>query len=242
MARTLGRRLVRLFAIVLLTLSVSSCDLIKLEDDDFDGVGFDLHQGWLGWDAIFTNFEAEREEEYELTVSHRQLPAPLDTRYRGIYVSGKNLSAELNMFLVRRIDGLLPNTNYDVAFNLVFASDAPHGCVGEGGAPGESVTVHAAADGLEPRATEVDGYYVLNSVTRFQGDWYAASRVGDVATTRSCEQGPQYEIKTIETREDHWRVRSDAIGRIWLLVGTRSGFESTTSLYYAYIGVIFRER
>lgn len=49
---------------------------------------------------------------------------------------------------------------------------------------------------------------------------------------RACQNPWAYRRKTLTSRDAHWIVRTDAEGGAWLRVGTRSGFEATTELYY----------
>jgi len=59
------------------------------------------------------------------------------------------------MFLKRRLssaDGVVVGMSYEITFKIVFASGAPTGCGGIGGAPGESVYLKAGASPAEPLA------------------------------------------------------------------------------------------
>jgi hypothetical protein len=73
----------------------------------------------------------------------RALPAGVEPTGNGYYIAGNNHSDDLFMFLKRKLgpaDGVQPNTAYRLKFKIVFASNAPSGCLGIGGAPGEGVT------------------------------------------------------------------------------------------------------
>ena len=57
-----------------------------------------------------------------------------------------NLPDDLFMFLKRRLgtdDGIVPGQKYRITYTMVFASSAPSGAAGIGGAPGESVFIKA---------------------------------------------------------------------------------------------------
>ena len=58
------------------------------------------------------------------------------------------------MFFKGPISGLLPGSRYGVTVSVEIATDTPAGCVGVGGAPGESVRIKAGATAVEtaPRA------------------------------------------------------------------------------------------
>ncbi|MFH1567479.1 MAG: hypothetical protein ABIL09_05705 [Gemmatimonadota bacterium] len=189
-----------------------------------------------GWVSLFVDYPVGEEAGCELTAGHRSLPAPLATGRGGLYISGHNRAAELGMFWKRPVDGLQPDTRYGVRFEVVLATDAPSGCAGIGGAPGASVAVCAAATTAEPVALREQGaggaYWGLSAASLSGPAFYEASRLGDAANGRPCEASREYALKTLRSAPDHWIVRTDGAGRAWLLVGTRSGIEAPTGLYY----------
>ena len=63
--------------------------------------------------------------------------------------------------------------------------------------------------------------------------------LGDVASSQPCGGGePQWELKQLFSSETV-DVTADGDGRVWLLVGSDSGFESITSLYYTQVFATF---
>ena len=58
-----------------------------------------------------------------------------------------------------------------------------------------------------------------------------ATVVGTVENSSTDCQQPVYETKML-ANAGPFTVRTDAAGRLWFLLGTDSGFEGTTSLYY----------
>lgn len=208
----------------------------------------DFSSGADGWRPLFTNYPAGEETFYGLASGVRPLPASAGVSGLGYYLYGYNYSDDLNMHLVRQIDGLVPRASYDVSFRVTFATNAPTGCVGAGGPPGEAVTMHAIATSTEP-ALSGDAY-TLNLVERYvpKGEfdsWYVPYRIGDIANGLPCEEAlPEmpYRLKTLASADDHAQVRADRSGRAWLLVGTRSGFEADTGLYYDRVDVTLEPR
>lgn len=205
---------------------------------------YDFNERPNDWTAMFSNYTVGREDDFELESGYRTLPEPLDTNKSGFYLSGKNISDDLNMFLKHKINDLDPVTTYEVEFEVSLATNAPSGCGGVGGAPGEGVTVHTAASDNEPERVIDDsgenGYYRLNLVEDYNGNepnWYRTTEIGNVANSRDCEEGRQYEIKQLSSGRQV--VTTDEEGSVWLLVGTRSGYEATTSLYYTELTVRF---
>lgn len=232
--------------LIILTFQNIGCDSLTGPDAPDHAYEYQFNEEPGDWSALFSNYGVGREDDFELESGYRPLPAPLDSGQTGFYLSGKNLSDDLNMFLKHRISDLKPETTYEVAFDVSFATTAPSGCAGVGGPPGEAVTVHVDASGMEPdrrvEDSREEGFYRLNLAEEYEGEaqsWYRATEIGDVANSRNCEEGWQYEIKTLSggTRT----ATTDAEGDLWLLVGTRSGFEATTSLYYTEVKVDVRE-
>src|SRR6266571_4731200 len=120
-------------------------------------ISFDFRNGAQGWQAGFADYPPATDKNgfYELLAEIRTLPAELGTSGTGFYIQGNNHSDDLFMFLKRRLDssdGIVAGQTYQITFTLVFASNAPSGCVGVGGSPGDGVTLKAGASPAEPLA------------------------------------------------------------------------------------------
>lgn len=236
----------RLLAVLLLLpMLLLGCDLIEKDSPD-EVLEYEFRESDGGWEAFYTGYNVGWEEKMELEHGYRPLPPPLDSTDRGLYISAFNQSDDVKMLFRRQVEGLEPNTTYEVGFTVRFATDVPSGCAGIGGAPGEAVKVIADAsmDRPEPVVGGADGdYYLLN--LQYEGDqsqlWYQRAIMGDIANSRACEEGYRYEIKETESRKDHATVTTDGQGRAWLMFGTRSGFEGRTELYYTYFEARFRK-
>jgi hypothetical protein len=207
------------------------------------GTDFDFSHGGQGWVAGFADYPVHADGFYKLESGYRRLPAPLDDR-SGFFISGENHSDDLFMYLKRRVSGFDPNTNYEVSFVVEFATDVPTGCGGVGGSPGESVFVKAGASSVEPIAiVNESGQYRMNIDKGNQSRGGAnAVVIGNVANSTLCEQNiRRYEIKQLSSPQPVL-VTTDASGSVWLLVGTDSGFEAGTSLYYTRIRADFSKQ
>jgi hypothetical protein len=53
--------------------------------------------------------------------------------------------------------------------------------------------------------------------------------------------GEEYVIKSLGNEDRSFEFITDANGGLWLVVGTDSGFEGLTTLYYSEISVVLRE-
>jgi hypothetical protein len=206
---------------------------------------YDFRNGAQGWEAGFADYPPQDKEIYELDSGIRDLPAGATPAGTGYLLAGHNRSDDLFMFLKRKIgpaEGVQPNTAYRLKFTIVLASNAPSGCVGIGGAPGEGVTLKAGGSAEEPQAVpQADGSVRMNVDKGEQTTGGPAGEVvGDIANGQPCEaamaNGPPYVSLTRE-HTTAAPVTSSAAGNLWLLVGTDSGFEGLTPLYYQQITV-----
>jgi hypothetical protein len=226
---------------VSLAFFATGCDT---EDEDFDVVyEYNFRETDGSWEPFFTGYNVGWEESMELETGYQTLPEPLETEDYAHFISAMNRSDDVKMLFRKQVDGLEPGMNYMVSFTIRFATEVPSGCAGIGGPPGEAVRVIAAADITKPEAVTGlmrDDYYVLNLqyLSDNPGEWYQRAIMGDIANSRECEDGYEFEIKEV-SRLDHDSVTADENGRVWLLFGTRSGFEGQTDLYYTYFRAEF---
>jgi hypothetical protein len=203
---------------------------------------FDFGEGGQGWEAGFAEYSPDM-ADMMLEEGIRSLPSELGVNGTGYYIQGMNRADDLFMFLKRRLgaeDGIAPGQEYRVGFTIVFASNAPSDAVGIGGAPGESVYVKAGASTIEPMVylDSDTGYYTLNvdKGTGNSDSGEAASVVGNIANGLSAEEDPRY-VSLMRRHEHEYTVTASPAGDLWLLVGTDSGFEGLTGVYYQSIAV-----
>jgi hypothetical protein len=227
-----------------LLLGLSTACSTSLEGPD-DGSGrrdllFVFDRSTQDWTGSFTDLAPSQVNDVGFLFERRELPAEVGLPGGALFVSGRNVSDDLFMFLTHPVTELLPETEYTITFELELASNSPTGCVGVGGAPGESVYVKVGAATAQPdRVTNSSGNLRLNVDKGEQSMGGANARmVGDLANGSTDCATPSYRYITRDNRDNPLRITTDAEGRLWLLVGTDSGFESTTSLYYDTIRVI----
>lgn len=219
--------------------SLAACDDHTGPDDGSVRLAFDLNTGAQEWEAGFADYPVDGEEDHELESDHKALPAPLDPARKGIYISGNNHSDDLLMFLSRRVEDLEPGMRYRVLIEVQLATNAPQGCAGVGGAPGESVYVKAGASSAEPELVvgENDHYELDVDLGEQAADGTAGIVLGNIANSNTDCLDPVYEMKTLASGNKVLTADADEEGNLWLIVGTDSGHESTTSLWYARIDV-----
>ncbi len=189
-------------------------------------------QGWVG---DFAEYFVGAEASFNLSWGWANLPTPLPNNEKGIFLSGFNMSDDLTMFIKRQIRGLSPNTNYDLTFKITIETNIPPGIIGIGGSPGEGVFFKVGASRREPikvpMQTVTGAIYRLNIDIGFQSQGGRnAIVIGNLANPAVNPLDPTFEPKIL-TNTKPFRARTDAQGRLWLFVGTDSGFEGST-LYY----------
>lgn len=204
---------------------------------------FDFESNAEGWTGDFADLPADASPDfYGLVFEHRPLPAEIGKAGAALYLAGDNHSDDLFMYVRRRLDGLTPNTPYTVHLRAEVATNAPSGCFGIGGPPGEGVYLRAGAATTEPRpVTEADGWRRLNVDKGNQAaDGAQALVIDHIANGDPCEDPARYRLRTFDTREARTpsgalkpplTARSDAAGTLWVFLGTDSGFEGLTAIY-----------
>lgn len=204
---------------------------------------YDFRDGSLGWQAGYADYTTDIEESYEMRAEVRPLPAGVGAGGTGFYVQGHNRSDDLFMFLKRRLgpaDGVTAGQRYRVSYVITLASSAPSGCVGSGGAPGESVILKAGASPNEPLSIPVEEltYRRMNvGIGDHQRGGSAASVAGNIANGQPCAPGTAPFVSIQRSHQHTTEVTATSAGGLWLLVGTDSGFEGLTTLYYQRIEV-----
>lgn len=194
---------------------------------------FDFRFGDQLFAGGFADYPEGEEAFYELAYGLAPLPDDLAGGVTALRITGNNHSDDLFMFVKRQMTGLEPSTGYRLRFIVKIASNAPKGALGIGGALGEAVTVKAGATTAEPVARAVEGFVEMNVDKGNQANGGAdASVLGHIAVSNT-KDGTRHRFKTLRSRT--LSARTDADGKLWILVGTDSGFEGTTTLYYARI-------
>jgi len=188
-----------------------------------------------GWLSGFTDYPQGQETFYDLLAQQSSLPNELGSG-GGVMVRGNNHSDDLFMYLTRQVTGLTPSKNYRLDLRVDIGTNAPADCGGIGGAPGTSVYFKIGASATKP-ASSVDGQGILRlNLDKGQQSVGGTdlNKVGDISNTLHCPDAT-YQAKALSL--SNFTVRSAADGSVWLVVGTDSGFEGLTTLYYDKITV-----
>src|SRR5262249_12235777 len=118
----------------------------------FVQIADDFSAGSAGWLPEFTNYNFDEGGQKRLA-EVRPLPDETGSPGKGYYLQAINHSDDIFSFLKKPLemqDGIEPGASYEVEFLIDFASNAPTGCLGVGGSPGDDVYLKVGASALEP--------------------------------------------------------------------------------------------
>jgi len=228
---------IHLFLIVLAVL-LTSCSA-KYEQAYQFNYTFDKDQE--DWTAGFADLPADYDPDFfALDSGWSELPSGLEGG--AFYVSGNNHSDDLFMYLQKHITGLKPETTYQVDFSIDLASNTPEGMMGIGGSPGESVYVKAGAVNTEPEiVTDSINWLRLNIDKGNQAsegkDTIDLGTIANPNIDLGTFTGDEYAIMNLNNQERPFHVTSGEDGSIWVIVGSDSGFEGATTIYYDSIDI-----
>ncbi|WP_116127694.1 hypothetical protein [Lewinella sp. IMCC34183] len=230
--------MIRLLIFAVAPLLVFACS----PDDDAvpasPEFAYDFSTDAEGWMGDFADYPVGAEEQYELDFGYATLPEPLDTREGALRQSGINGSDDLFMFVKRKLTGLEPNRTYAATFSVRLATNVADGTVGIGGSPGTSVFVKAGLATSEPTTVrdDLDHYRLTLDKGNQATEGEDAIILGDLANGTPEDT---YVLKEL-TNATPFAVQADANGELWFFVGTDSGFEGRTTVYYDAITVDLR--
>ncbi len=198
------------------------------------------------WDGGFADCPVDN-SFYNLMFSWKNAPGTLKATFgKCLYISGDNHSDDLFMFVKKQVTGLTPNTTYQLNFNFDIINDVPEGLFGIGGSPGESVYMKFGAVNYEPLAVldETETSWIMNIDKGNQSvSGTDMLNIGTVANPNVDINNPKYAAKNFDsyTIGFNFQITTDANGSAWVIIGTDSGFEGVTEVYYDNVTVIFDE-
>ncbi|MCK8490495.1 MULTISPECIES: hypothetical protein [Spirosoma] len=229
-----------LLLVAALTGSLFTFSACNTEDDEISsqpGLPYqsNFQRDQDGWTAEIVDYGTAQDSIMEFKSGWKGLPAPLDTTRKSVMIESMNRSDDAFMYLKKKVTGLQPNKDYSLVFTIELASQYPENSMGIGGSPGGSVYLKAGATPVEPVKELKDGFYSLNidKGQQIQGGKDAIV-LGNIGTSGDTEG---YKLITRSNTGTPFTARSNDKGELWLLVGTDSGFEGLTTLYYSKIQV-----
>lgn len=194
------------------------------------------------WQAGVADYSPGMLPTLQFVSGVQPLRAPLDTSEAALYLSSRNASDDAFMFYKHRYAGLIPGTRYIARFTAQIASDVPSGCAGIGGQPGEGVFVKAGASSAEPVAVDT-GRYVMMNIDKGNQSQSGTNGVviGNIATALQCDDtdSHRWQLKDLANSGESVSVQVPDDGFVWLFIGTDSGFEGTTEVFFTRFDVSF---
>lgn len=226
--------LLNFYLLTVFTLTFTACD-------DPDGVDtntftFDFESSMEGWEGGYADYPVEWEEDrFEFIYERAALPEETNESSQAIKLSGTNISDDLFMYAKTKITGLEPSKTYSVTFEIELASQYPEESVGIGGSPGGSVFLKAGGCTYEPDTLTEDGNIRMNIEKGSQAQDGSQMKVLGTVGIEGDEFN--YQLIQLDNNDDPIEIQSNDAGSLWVIIGTDSGFEGTTTLYYNRIHV-----
>ena len=200
---------------------------------------FDFEKSDSSFTPIFADYPTGSgvDEFYEL--KHEWTASPTKNG-KALFLSGNNHSDDLFMGYYKEIGGLTAGQLYGFQVSFRLATDVEGGMIGVGGSPGSSVYVKGGVTAEQPqRSANEQNNYRLNIDKGNQG---AGGRdmllLGNLE--KEDEQHPgEYEWKDFKFT---MQAKANENGSVYLILGTDSGFEATSSYYLDDISVSWTEK
>ncbi|MEI9980990.1 MAG: twin-arginine translocation signal domain-containing protein [Edaphobacter sp.] len=203
---------------------------------------YNFAEGSAGWLPCYTDYNIAQ-PDYQLLAEVRPLPRELwvpGWNRNAFYIQGNNHSDSLFMFLKTAVtvsDGVQPDTPYLLSFDIWFASDSGSGCPGAGGSP-DAVWLKAGGSTVEPVPVLVNDDVFFN-IDKGDQD-LGGKNLGVIGSINNGTRCPTREWVMLHKTYNHpFAIRSNrnAPTQLWIAIGTDSGYESFTGLYYYSIDV-----
>jgi hypothetical protein len=203
-------------------------------------VSDDFTKGSDGWTGDFADYPVGAEAFFELAWGWDTLPEPLEEGEdppKGIFLYGNNHSDDLFMFIKKQMEGLKPDTDYELIFSVTIAADVPAEQCGIGGSPGESVYFKVGASSEEPIKVDENGTYRMNiDIGRQSQSGENGMVVGTLANPMVDPGDRKFHLMELSSPAAQ-QVKTDSQGRFWVFAGTDSGFEGSTLYYITRISI-----
>jgi len=199
---------------------------------------YDFSTSQYGWIGGFADHPDTSATDYNLIYSRTNLPAPLNTAKQALKIGGTNRSDDLFMYIKKKIEGLEPNKTYKIKFEVDFASNAPTNQVGVGGSP-DAVWMKAGAMLIEPESIfqSSAGLYLMNLDKGNQST--DGANMYNIGTIGVSDNTNQYTQISRNNNSRLFSITTNSSGKVWIIIGTDSGFEARTELYYNKITITF---
>lgn len=200
---------------------------------------FDFEKSDSSFTPIFADYPTGSgvDEFYEL--KHEWTVSPTKNG-KALFLSGNNHSDDLFMGYYKEIGGLTAGQLYEFQVSFRLATDVKDGMIGVGGSPGSSVYVKGGITAEQPqRSANEQNNYRLDIDKGNQG---AGGR--DMLLLGNLEKEDEQHPSEYEWKDFKFTMQAKANenGSVYLILGTDSGFEATSSYYLDDISVSWTEK
>jgi hypothetical protein len=234
---------IQFLLLIISSLTFQSCELFDKGEKYELLLHDDFSEENIKWESVNADYYYFQKDFMAFRFELTSLPEPLNTEKPALMLSSFNASDDVFMGAKSKINGLSKNQSYHITYEIIIASNEPEGRVGAGGAPAESVWIKAGASTSEPLSiASVEGnkndFMVLNID---KGNQSVEGENMEIVGNFSNGTRDVYEYRLI----NHKSVRGTTVtsndkGEIWLIYGTESGFESTTTIYFNEVKVFYK--
>jgi hypothetical protein len=230
------------FAVVLV---LSSCALkdeanSPIQADFFSA--FDFSDGLQGWAGDFANYPEGYEDSLELNFDYAEYPSSSGLNGRTIRISGKNPYRDLFYFIKRKVDGLSPNAQYVIEYDIHFLVDIVEDLDDVAG----DLYVKAGGLSTEPELFlgEAGGALDQKSQELNMDIGAKPSLTGqDVITIGRAEMPENRSSKLFNASSfgQQFIGTTNDQGEYWLIVGFDSSVSAHLAFYFSRINVFYTE-
>jgi hypothetical protein len=203
---------------------------------------FDFNNSGNDWVAGFSDYPStpDTAASFDLKFERTDLP---DKSAKAVMQSGNNHSDDLFMYMKRKLTGLDANKQYTMTFEVEFASDAKEGSAGAGGSPGDNVYLKVGATPIEPNTVVESDAYVMNidkgNQSKSGKDMIVIGNIAVPANSTGFVIANRSNAPVTSNIYSTPVVAStNSSGELWLIVGTDSGYEGVTTIYYTKITAV----
>ncbi|AFK03168.1 lipoprotein [Emticicia oligotrophica DSM 17448] len=223
--------------IALASVLTLACD--KAEVSNQVSVFSSFENGFEGWIVDLAEYNTSMDSS-SIEFKYGVEKIPSDSTKKGLRVQSHNRSDDMFMYAKKKISGLNSQKTYEVFFNIELGTYFHANSVGIGGSPGSSVYVKAGASSKEPNKYLEGDFYKFNLDKGNQAEGgKELITIGDASNGLS---EPGFKVVNRNNTGKLVTVKPNEKGEIWLCVGTDSGFEGLSVLYYDKISVYIKEK
>ncbi|MDR2910261.1 MAG: hypothetical protein LBV47_02690 [Bacteroidales bacterium] len=203
------------------------------EDDEGNitkwNFGFD--KDMEGFEAVFADYHDDGHgyATYEMKSEYKEIPVE-NQKSKGLYITSRNISDDIFMGYVKKLDGLRKNHNYTFTVSFQLVTDVRGGMAGIGGSPGQSVFVKGGITAIKPETQKsTEGRYGLNIDIGNQSESGKDMKViGNMEKPEATADLIGFDYKDINFTVN---ATTDSNGCVYIIIGTDSGFEGLTEYY-----------